>query len=334
MSLRTLERGAPSLFKSGTSSSTKLLLLSTLAVVLMVADARLKLTEPVRQAVSVVLYPLQWMVMQPVGWLHAGQSYFHSLEQAQEESVEARRQMASMALRASEAERLLDENLQLRGLLDLRPRLAVPTVAAEVMYQTPDSYTRRVVLNKGQVAGVEPGSPVMDDMGILGQVTRVQPFSSEVTLLSDRDQAIPVMVARTGARSVAYGDPSNLRSDGMELRFMPIDADVEEGDVLTTSGIDGVYPAGLPVARVVEVERRAQSPFQRIYCMPLARMDGMRHVVILKPLNLIKAAELPEAVPSAPTEAQTQATREDKSAQRRASKTRGPLPGATQEPSP
>lgn len=334
MSLRTLERGAPSLFKNGASSSTKLLVLSALAVVLMVADARLKLTEPLRQAVSAVLYPLQWMVMQPVGWVHTGQSYFHSLEQAQEASSEARKQMASMALRATEAERLLEENLQLRGLLDLRPRLAVPTVAAEVMYQTPDSYTRRVVLNKGQVAGVEPGSPVMDDMGVMGQVTRVQPFSSEVTLLSDRDQAIPVMVARTGVRSVAYGDPSNLRSDGMELRFMPSDADVEVGDVLTTSGIDGVYPAGLPVARVVEVERRSQSPFKRIYCLPLARMDGTRHVVILTPLNLIKAADLPEAVPSAPTEAQTQAAREDKSAQRRSSKTRGTLPGATQEAPP
>ena len=334
MSLRTLERGAPSLFKNGAASSTKMLLLSVLAVVLMVADARLKLAEPVRQAVSAVLYPLQWAVMQPVGWAEEGQSYFESLKQAQEESIEARRLMANMALRAAEADRLLDENLQLRGLLDLRPRLAVPTLAAEVMYQTPDSYTRRVVLNKGQMAGVEPGSPVMDDAGVMGQVTRVQPFSSEVTLLSDRDQAIPVMVARTGVRSVAYGDPSNLRSDGMELRFMPHDADVEAGDMLTTSGVDGVYPAGLPVARVVEVERRSQSPFKRIYCQPLARLDEARHVMILTPLNLIRAADLSDAKPAPPSAEQVQAEREDKSAQRRASKTRGPVPATTQKAQP
>lgn len=334
MSMRTLEHDAPSMFRSSVSSSTRLLLLTVLAVVLMVADARLKLTEPVRQAVSMVLYPLQWAVMQPVGWFHEGKSYFQTLKSAQEDAVEARRQMTGMALRAAETERLLEENLQLRGLLDLRPRLAVPTVAAEVMYQTPDSYTRRVVVNKGQVAGVEPGSPVMDDMGMMGQVTRVLPFSSEVTLLSDRDQAIPVMVERTGVRSVAYGDSSSMRGDGMELRFMPNDADVEAGDILTTSGVDGVYLAGLPVARVVEVERRAQSPFKRIYCEPLARMDGMRHVMILMPLNLIKAAELPGVAPTEPTEAENKAEREDKSAQRRSSKTRASLPGATQEGTP
>ena len=334
MSLRTLERGAPSLFKHGASSTTKLLTLCALAVVLMVADARLKLTEPVRQAVSAVLFPLQWVVMQPVGWAHEAQTYFQSLKQAQAESVDARRLMAGMALRAADADRLLSENLQLRSLLDLQPRLAVPTLAAEVMYQTPDSYTRRVVINKGQVAGIEPGSPVIDDMGVMGQVTRVQPFSSEVTLLSDRDQAIPVMVARTGARSVAYGDPSNLRTDGMELRFMPADSDIEEGDTLTTSGVDGVYPAGLPVARVVEVEQRSQSPFKRVYCLPLARLDAARHVVVLTPLNLIRAAALPEAVPLPPTAAQEQAAREDKSAQRRSSKTLGGLPDNTPEATP
>src|SRR5690606_17204501 len=137
------------------------------------------------------------------------------------------------------------------------------------------------VLDKGQVAGIEAGSPVVDDLGVLGQVTRVQPFSSEVTLLSDRDQAIPVMVARTGARSVAYGDASNIRTDGMELRFMPNDADVQVGDELVTSGVDGVYMAGLPVAKVIEVERRSQSPFMRIYCEPMARIDGAQHVLVM-----------------------------------------------------
>lgn len=334
MSLRTLERGAPSLFKQGTSSSTKALVLCALATVLMLVDARLKLTEPVRQAVSAMLFPLQWAMMQPVEWGERGKAYLQSLDAAQSEASESRRLMAAMALRASEAERLLEENQQLRNLLDLRPRLAVPTLAAEVMYQTPDRYTRRVVLDKGQVAGIEAGSPVIDDKGVLGQVTRVQPFSSEVTLLSDRDQAIPVIVERTGVRSVAYGDPSNFRSDAMELRFMPADSDIEVGDLLTTSGIDGVYPAGLPVARVIEVERRAQSAFKRIYCEPLARMDGARHVVVLTPLNILKAAEVPGATPPQPTAAETQAEREDKSAQRRSSGSKQNLPGNTEETKP
>ena len=328
MSLRTLERDAPSQFKQGTSAGARVLLFSALALLFMLADVRLKLTEPLRQAVSAVLFPLQWTVMQPVEWMANGSKYFRDLTESQEEAVESRRLMAAMSLKAHDAERLQEENQQLRDLLGLRPRLMVNTVAAEVMYETPDSYTRRVVLDKGQVAGIEPGSPVMDELGVLGQVSRVQPFSSEVTLLSDRDQAIPVMVARTGARSVAFGDASNLRTDGMELRFMSNDADVQVGDELVTSGVDGVYVAGLPVAKVVEVERRAQSsPFMRIYCEPKARLDGARHVMVLTPLAIVKAQHSPDAQPIAPTAAETQQQREDKSAQRRA-------PGAAKVPGP
>lgn len=327
MSLRTLERDAPSQFKNGTSAGTRAVLLCVLALLLMLADVRLKLTEPLRQAVSALLFPLQWTVMQPVEWLGNGSHYFNNLSDAQAEAVEARRLMAAMSLKAYETERLQEENQQLRDLLGLRPRLVVDALAAEVMYETPDSYTRRVVLDKGQVAGVQAGSPVMDELGVLGQVTRVQPFSSEVTLLSDRDQAIPVMVARTGVRGVVFGDASNLRNDGMELRFMPNDADVQVGDELVTSGVDGVYMAGLPVARVVEVERRSQqSPFMRIYCEPKARLDGARHVMVLTPLGILKAEHTPDAQPITPTAAQTQQQREDKSAQRRA-------PGAVKAPS-
>jgi rod shape-determining protein MreC len=319
MSLRTLERDAPSQFKQGTSAGARALLFSALALLLMLADVRLKLTEPLRQAVSAVLFPLQWTVMQPMDWLSSGSKYFSDLNDAQADAVEARRLMTAMSLKAYDTERLQEENQQLRDLLALRPRLAVKSVAAEVMYETPDSYTRRVVLDKGQVAGIEPGSPVMDEQGVLGQVTRVQPFSSEVTLLSDRDQAIPVMVARTGVRGLAFGDASNLRTDGMELRFMSNDTDIQVGDELVTSGVDGVYVAGLPVAKVMEVERRAQSsPFMRIYCEPKARLDGARHVMVLTPLDMVKAEHSPDAQPIAPTAAQTQKLREDKSAQRRA----------------
>ena len=319
MSLRTLERDAPSSFKHSVAAGTRALLFSALAVVLMLADVRFKLTEPVRQAVSAVLFPIQWAVMQPVEWLDGAKNYFQDLSQAQEEAAEARRLMAAMSLKAYDAEKLLAENQQLRDLLELRPRLVVDSVAAEVMYESPDSYTRRVVLDKGQVAGIEPGSPVVDDLGVLGQVTRVQPFSSEVTLLSDREQAIPVMVLRTGQRAVAFGDASNLRSDGMELRFVPNDADIDVGDELVTSGVDGVYMAGLPVARVVEVERRLQSSFMRVYCEPMARLDGARHVVVLTPLNALKAEHVPDAHElAAEPQAAAQAQREDKSAQRRA----------------
>ena len=144
------------------------------------------------------------------------------------------------------------------------------------------------------------GAPVMDEAGVLGQVTRVFPLVSEVTLLVDRDQAIPVLNIRTGARGVAYGDPVAGHGGGMELRFMPANADVREDDLLTTSGVDGLYPSGLPVARVVRVERRADSAFARIYCVPLAQVQGARHVVVLKPLA---DNELPRPEPAHPAPA-------------------------------
>ena len=172
---------------------------------------------------------------------------------------------------------------RLRDLLALRQRVDTPARAAEVLYDAPDPYTRRVVIDQGLTQGIEPGSPVLDESGVLGQVTRVHPFLSEVTLLVDRDQAIPVLNTRTGVRSVAYGDPTGQAGGSLELRFTPASADVQEGDLLTTSGVDGVYPPGLPVARVDKVERRVDSAFARIHGVPLALTQGARHVMVLTP---------------------------------------------------
>ena len=190
-----------------------------------------------------------------------------------------------MSQQAQQAEQLAQENIRLRKLLELRDRLDTPAQAAQVIYDTADPFTRRVVIDQGQVHGVEQGVTVMDEGGVLGQVTRVFPLVSEVTLLVDRDQSIPVLNLRTGARAVAYGDPTAEHGGGIELRFIQANADVREGDLLTTSGVDGVYPPGLPVARVAHVERRADSAFARIYCQPLAQVQGVRHVVVLKPLT-------------------------------------------------
>jgi len=189
------------------------------------------------------------------------------------------------------------ENSRLRHLLALRERVTTPAQAAQVLYDAADPYTRKVVVDRGLVAGVVAGSPVVDESGVLGQVTRVYPMISEVTLVTDRDQAIPVLNTRTGARGVAFGD-SALRSNALELRFMAADADVQSGDLLTTSGVDGVYPPGLPVARVTSVERRADSGFARISCTPVAGVSAVVHVMILQPVANPQVAG--PAVTSAP----------------------------------
>ena len=296
MPLGTLERSAPSLFKQGPSAVSRLAVFSALAVFRMVADARFQITGPFRQAVATVLYPVQWLMLKPVELATHGSSYFQSLQLAQDDLDTARKKMALMGQRANQAEQLAMENARLRKLLALRDRLETSAQAAEVVYDTADPFTRRVVLDRGQMGGVELGAPVMDEAGVLGQVTRVFPLVSEVTLLIDRDQAIPVLNIRTGVRGVAYGDPVAGHAGGMELRFMPANADIREEDLLTTSGVDGLYPPGLPVARVVRVERQADSAFARIYCAPLAQVQGARHVVVLKPLG-DTGLPRPEAVP-------------------------------------
>lgn len=300
MPLGTLERSAPPFFEQGPSALSRLAVYSALAIFLMVADTRFQITGPLRLAVATALYPIQWLMLQPVELASHGAGYFQSLKSAQEELDAARQRMALMGQRANQAEQLELENGRLRQLLSLRDRMQTPAQAAEVIYDTADPFTRRVVIDRGQMGGVEPGSPVMDEVGVLGQVTRVFPMVSEVTLLVDRDQAIPVLNIRTGARGVAYGDPVAGPGGGMELRFMPANADVREGDVLTTSGVDGLYPPGLPVARVLRVERRADSAFARVYCAPLAQVQGARHVVVLKPLaeNALPRPEPAQPVPA------------------------------------
>lgn len=285
MPLGTLDRTPPPFFKQGPSSLSKLMVCSALAVFLMVADTRFRITAPLRSAVAAALYPVQWLAMQPV---NAGQwagQYFESLRSAQSAEARARQQLATQAMRSHQVEDLALENARLRALLELRDRVTTPALAAQVLYEAADPYTRKLVIDKGQAQGIVAGSPVIDEAGVIGQVTRVHPVVSEVTLITDRDQAIPVLNTRTGQRSVAYGDPSGAHAGSLELRFMAANADVQAGDLLTTSGVDGVYPPGLPVAKVDKIERRADSAFARIYTQPQAGVNAARHVMVLTPVG-------------------------------------------------
>jgi rod shape-determining protein MreC len=258
---------------------------SAVAVFLMVADTRFQLTKPLRAAVATALYPVQWLVLQPVQASAQVGHYFQSLHTAQQSEASAQEQLATQALRAQQVEQLALENQQLRELLAMRERIGASATGAQVLYDNADPFSRKVVIDRGQTHGIVAGSPVIDASGVLGQVTRIYPLVSEVTLLIDRDQAIPVLNARTGVRGVAYGQPASS-GDALELRYTLANADINQGDLLTTSGVDGVYPPGLPVARITQVERRAESSFTRIVGEPLARMHGVLQVLVLEPVGL------------------------------------------------
>lgn len=297
MPLGTLDGTPPPFFRQGPSALSKLVFFSVLAVFLMVADARFNVMQPLRAGLATVLYPVQWLVMRPVVWAQGGSQYFESLKASQASEDAAHRKLALQSQRANQVEQLTLENTRLRQLLGLRDRVTTSSQTAQVLYDAADPYSRKVIIDRGQLDGVAAGSPVLDETGVLGQVTRVYPMISEVTLVTDRDQAIPVLNTRTGARGVAFGDPA-LRANALELRFMSANADVQAGDLLTTSGMDGVYPPGLPVARVEKVERRVDSAFARIICVPLALVSGVGHVMVLAPVAP-QVAPRPAAPPPA-----------------------------------
>ena len=290
MPLGTLDRTPPPFFNQGPSTLSKLMFFGALSLFLMIADVRFSITQPVRAALATALHPVQWLALQPVRAVREASAYLAGLNQANSSSEQAAKQLALQSLRAGQVEQLLLENSRLRSVLGLREQLATSVMAAEVLYDAADPYTRKVIIDKGALQGIETGSPVLDESGVLGQITRVHPLVSEVTLVIDRELAIPVLNVRTGARSVAFGDPSGAAlGSGLELRFMGSNSDVQVGDLLTTSGVDGVYPSGLPVARISKIERRAESAFAKIYCTPQALVTGARHVIVVKPVS----AQLP-----------------------------------------
>jgi rod shape-determining protein MreC len=286
MPLGTIDRTPPPFFRQGHSAASKLVFFAALALFLMVADSRFKVVEPVRSGLAVALVPVQRALAVPVEIVEGGSDYLRGLTQAQAAEREARSALAAQSARLARAEQQVLENERLRALLALKPAFAVRTDAAEVLYEAADPYSRKFIIDRGAAQGVALGSPVVNEAGVLGQVTRVFALTSEVTLLADKDAAIPVLNVRTQQRAAAFG---GVPGGAMELRFTSANADVRQGDLLHTSGLDGVYPPGLPVAVVSSVERRVESGFARILLSPAAQPDGVRFVLVLEPA----AAQLP-----------------------------------------
>lgn len=290
----TLDRTPPPFFRQGASARSQLALCAALAVFLMVADHRLQITQPLRATLATVLLPLQRAALWPGQLADSVGDYVAGLDEAVGQNDALRRQLTAQSEAITRAARLEAENAELRALMGLRQATPVGTVQAEVLFEAADRYSRKVMIDRGSVAGITLASPVIHEAGLVGQVTRVYPLSAEVTLLQDQQISVPVLNQRTRQRGVAFGDGAD--DAGMELRFVAANADVQVGDELLTSGLDGVYPPGLAVARVTRVQRQAETSFARIELQPTANADGRRHVLVL-PLKPRKAEseEGPEA---------------------------------------
>ncbi len=264
----------------------------SLAVLLMVLDARFRYAESVRQVAALVAYPLQRIALAPVDLFNATAEYFTSLVSLKQENDKLKTRQLETANDLLTLESLRAENEQLRRLLDAQQQLPRKSTFAEVLYAGRDPFSRKVVIDKGTTQGIEAGQAVIDDIGVVGQVTRVYPLLAEVTLVTDPQLSVPVEVVRNGLRAVVFGG-----ADGgsMELRFMPINSDVQTGDVLVTSGIDGTYPSGLPVAKVTRIERDSAYAYAKIACVPAAGTEQHRQVLVVA--QEWKQPPAPEAEP-------------------------------------
>lgn len=275
-----MEYSPPPLFKQGASARAKVIFFAVIAIALLLVDARMNTLSVIRQGVGIMLYPLQTVALMPRDAAYAVGDYFSSLSRLQNENAELKRERVANGQALQQGQYLMAENAQLRALLAAAERVPVKSVMSEILYDTRDAFTRKVVVDRGAHHGIAAGQPVIDDVGVVGQVTRVFPLTSEITLLSDKNFAIPVQVVRSGVRSVAYG---RGQSGVLDLRFMPTNSDIQKGDMLVTTGIDGVYPAGLSVATVTQVESESSDAFARIMCQPSAGVGRNKHLLILMP---------------------------------------------------
>jgi len=273
-----MEYQPPPFFNRGPAPLVRLTFFVSLAILLMVLDARFRYAENVRQVVALAAYPIQRVAMAPVDLFHGVVNYFSSTAALREENSELRTKQLRAAQGLQQLEALQEENDQLRRVLEAQERLPRKSVFAEILYAARDPFSRKVVIDKGSQNGILPGQPVIDDVGVIGQVTRVYLLMSEVTLLSDKDQAIPLQVLRNGLRAVAFG---GAEGGMLDLRFMAANADIKNGDTLVTSGIDGTYPPGLPVATVARIERDAAYAFANITLALTAGTDRYRQVLVL-----------------------------------------------------
>jgi rod shape-determining protein MreC len=281
-----MEYGPPPLFNQGVSARARLAFFSFLAVLLIVIDARVNALDTIRIGVGAMLYYPQRALLWPRDALAYAGRYLATVGGLTRENAQLRERATERAAQLLQDEQLRIENARLRQLAGLRERTGAKSQAVQVLYEPRDRFTHKLVIDRGSSDGLRAGNPVIDEQGVVGQVTRVFPMIAEVTVLTERDQSIPVEVVRNGLRCVAFGgsEPGTL-----ELRFLAANADVSSGDAVVTSGLDGLYPAGLPVGTIGRVERDVKDQFARVIVHPAAAVDANTALVVLQ----LTAAPLP-----------------------------------------
>ncbi len=285
-----MDHAPPPFFKRGPAPLALLTFYIAVSLAIFVVDLRVKSLDLFRQSIALVVDPVQRIAQTPGSLVDYAAGYLRGLKELQQENSDLKHAQLSTAPNLQRLAQLESENERLRKLLSVKEREKASGQVAQILYTARDPFSRKVIVDKGQQAGITAGQPAIDEAGVVGQVTRVFSFFVEVTLITDKSQAIPVQVVRSGQRSVVFG----LGNGQLELRYMPANADVQVGDVLVTSGLDGIFLPGFPVAKVVNIERDSAYSFARIFCTPLAGVENFGELMVLDP-----RAPLPERPPEA-----------------------------------
>lgn len=273
-----LNQQQPNFFLRGPSPLARLTFFAAISLVLMVVDARLHYLVEVRQGFVAILHPLEVFATSPLRLYRQIDEHFSTQSTLLNETRQLREQNMRLSTDLQQLPAMQVENEHLRQLLEARQSLNQPARVAEIVHIGRDPFVQKIIVNLGSQQGVAAGQAAVDGLGVIGQVTRAYPFSSEVTLITDRELAVPVQIERNGLRAIAFG---HGRNNMLDVPYLPVNVDIKEGDKLVTSGIDGTYPVGLAVATVTRIERNVDSPFANIACTPVAGTDRHRQVLIL-----------------------------------------------------
>ena len=274
-----IDHAPPPFFKRGPAPLALLTFYIAVSLAIFVVDLRFKSLDLLRQSIALVIDPVQRVAQTPGSLVDYAGQYLQGMRSLQQENDELKHAKLTTAPDLQRLAQLEAENTRLRKLLDVKDREKANGQVAQILYTARDPFSRKVIVDKGQQADITAGLPAIDEAGVVGQVTRVFPFSAEITLITDKDQVVPVQIVRTGQRSVVFG----LGNGQLELRYMPANADVQVSDVLVTSGLDSVYLQGFPVAKVVNIEREGAYSFARILGEPVAGVENFGEVMILDP---------------------------------------------------
>ena len=271
-------RTSPGFGRSGFSMGARFLLLAVACIALMLLDQRQQHLVRVRQALDLVVYPVRVAVDLPSSTWHSLRDTFAARDALIEENRQFRRERLETEARLQRLEALESENTRLRALLDSTARVGSRALVAEILDVDLEPYHQRFELNRGLVDGVYLGQALIDAQGVVGQIVRVGPLTSEALLITDADHAVPVSVSRNGLRTIAAGTGDSGR---LRLLYVTNNADIVVGDLLISSGLGGVFPAGYPVGRVTEVTLRPEQGFAEVLAESASSLDRDREVLLL-----------------------------------------------------